>query len=163
MKPGEWRIADRSRNCEGCGSPFLPGQEFFSMLQWSGDLALLRRDHCPACWGSVQKHLARGSIFWKTRRAAGAKEQTVVDLASLHGLFLGLLEDPRPEIETLRYIVALLLLRKRILKGVRRADVPRGDLVFHHPGQTGKLVTLGTPELSPESLERLKQQLAGIL
>ncbi len=76
-----------------------------------------------------------------------------------------LVDDTRAEVEGLRYVVALLLLRKKRLKVVRRAGLARGDLLFRDPRDEAgeKTLYLETPDFSPEALDRLKDQLGEIL
>ena len=162
---GEWRIAETSKSCERCGARFLPEQDFFSRLELAraeGMTALARTDYCAACWAKLASQL-EAPIFWKTRRRGVDDAKNLVDLASLHGLFLNLVEDSRPEVEALRYVVALLLLRKKLLKVVRGAGGARGDLVFKDPRDPEKRMRLPSPDLSEESLQNLKDQLGEIL
>ncbi|MCB9882768.1 MAG: hypothetical protein H6832_11630 [Planctomycetes bacterium] len=160
---GEWHIAQTAKHCHACHAPFLPGHEYWSTLHVSveGDDAspvLMRRDSCDACWkGSTE------AIYWRTRRSENKADQNVVDIAAMHQLFLGLLDDDREEVEALRYVIALMLTRKKILKPVRQVGGARGDLVFKHPRDENERLRLGAPELSEESLERLKAQLGDIL
>ncbi len=162
---GEWRIAETSKRCDGCGAPFLPEQSFFSYLavDSSPELpTLVRKDYCVACWETRARSLD-APIFWKARRQGSAEDANVVDLNSLNQLFLQLLEDERPEVETLRYVVGLMLLRKKVLKVVRNAGGARGDLVFKDPRNPEQRMRMATPDLSEESLELLKEQLGTIL
>ncbi|MAE77613.1 MAG: hypothetical protein CMJ85_12180 [Planctomycetes bacterium] len=159
---GEWRIAETGKRCVGCRVPFAFEQSFFSQLEVDSTddvITLNRKDWCESCWTESEAP----SIFWKTRRPAADGSESHVDLAALNQLFLGLIEDTRPEIETLRYVVALILQRKRLLKAVRTAGTARGDLVVKDPRDLEKRLRLPSPDLSEESLENLKEQLGNIL
>lgn len=181
MKAGEWKIADNAKRCQNCDSPFLPGQDFFSELRWSdvpgkpdkpdksgksgASFALVRLDYCLVCWAAATRVADHELIYWKSQRKQGKGDQNVVDLVALHSLFMNLLGDKRPEVEVLRYVVALMLLRKKLLKVVRGAGAARGDLIFKDPSdQSGqRTMRLSTPELSEKTLGRLKKQLSEIL
>jgi len=171
QKSGDWRISDGAKRCERCSTPFLPEHEFFSQLTIPAgtELAFVRADYCPSCWNTVRRAAETegggSTIFWKTRRAPADSKGQVVDLASLQALFVNLIDDERPEVEGLRYVVALLLTRKKLLKQVRKAGLARGDLLFRDPrDESGeKTLYLQTPDFSPEALERLKDQLGEIL
>lgn len=143
----------------------MPHEDFFSRLavRTNGDaVALERSDYCPSCWAQAASKIDN-PIFWKTRRKDADETRNLVDINTLNALFLNLIEDSRPEIEGLRYVVALLLIRKKLLKVVRGAKVPRGDLVFRDPRDTEKRMHIPTPDLSEDSLELLKEQLGQIL
>lgn len=158
---GEWRIAETATRCASCRMPFVEEQEFFSRLE-IGDATLTRVDCCATCWQAQVVEL-QDPVYWKTRRRGGPNPRNVVDLNSLHGLLMNLLEDKRPEVEALRYVVALMLLRKKLLKAVRGAGGARGDLVFKDPRDLEQRIRLPAPDLSAESLENLKEQLGRIL
>ena len=163
LSNSDWRIAETAKSCTSCSATFVPGHEYFSMLLVEGvddGVALLRKDFCQRCWPNLEHEGA--PIFWKTKRPPIEDGQDMIDLAALHGLFVQLLEDEREEVEALRYVVALLLLRKKLLKVVRQGGGARGDLYFKDPRDLEKRVRLPLPDLSPESLERLKVQLGEI-
>jgi hypothetical protein len=147
---GEWRIAETAKRCQGCQTPFLPGTDFFSelVIERADEVtAYTRHDWCQPCWTRRAKSTGE-PIYWKARRRDGQDVENVVDVGSLHTLFLGLLEDERPEIEALRYVVGLLLLRKKVLKVVRGTHGARGDLVFKDPRDPATTMRLSTPDLS---------------
>jgi hypothetical protein len=172
---GEWRIAENRNRCAGCENPFGIGDIFFSEIRWVAPesaggaaplpLGIHRIDFCDACWPVEIQGRDDVPIFWRARRKSSKKDDHVVDLASLQTLFVGLLEDRRIEVEALRYVVGLMLMRKRILKQVRVGGMARGDLVFRDPRDESGQETLriATPDLTEESLEQLKEQLGQIL
>lgn len=184
---GDWQIAQTSKQCVRCSAPFLPEQEYWSTLHVemqaaeaaAGDAAagnaaagnaaggdaarpglpvLVRHDHCATCWTQDNER-----IFWKTRRQSSKSDRNVVDIQAMHQLFLQLVDDEREEIEALRYVVALMLARKKILKPIRAGGGARGDLVFKDPRDADKRLRLPSPDLSEDKLELLKAQLGEIL
>ena len=168
-KQNEWRIAAQARRCSHCSQPFLAGQSFYSVLNINqdSDWGFVRADACANCWPGLapKKDASAPLIYWKTRRQEGDDDRNVVDLASMHTLFLTLIEDDRVEIEALRYVVGLMLARKKMIKVIRASGGARGDLKFKDPreGREEERLRLPIPELSEESLERLKEQLGSIL
>jgi hypothetical protein len=131
-----------------------------------------RRDLCASCFGAEERTLAEGHVHWKTRRPIPSRGEATVDLESVTELFHRLLGDPRPEVEGLRYVVALLLVRKRRVKlsvapvapagaaGTAGEDDGAGALLVVDPrdGSGGAVIELAAPELSPDALERLKKE-----
>lgn len=158
---GEWHIAQSAKRCSGCQAPFLPEHDYWSTIHVDTDgehPSLARDDFCAACWKPSDER-----IYWKTRRRESEDDHNVVDIQAMHQLFLQLLEDEREEVEALRYVVGLMLVRKKVLKIIRNVPGARGDLVFKDPRDDKKRVRLPSPELSEETLERLKLQLGDIL
>jgi len=170
-KASDWRIAAGQRGCVRCHAPFLEGKEYYSLLRLDRESSwgFVREDLCGACWKREKATLdADGEarlIFWKTRRKSSKEDRHHVDLASLRQLFIGLLEDPRPEIEALRYVVGLMLSRKKLIRVIRAHGGAKGDLVFRDPreGKEDARVRLPIPELSEESLDALREQLSDIV
>ena len=172
---GEWRIAENRNRCSGCENPFAVGDVFYSEIRWIAPetpggaeplpLGIHRIDFCDACWPAQIQGREDVPIFWRTSRKSSKKDDHVVDLGSLQSLFTGLLEDRRAEVEALRYVVGLMLMRKKILKQVRVGGMARGDLVFRDPrDESGqKTLRIPTPDLTEERLEQLKEQLGQIL
>lgn len=162
MKEQQAKIPALSRTCASCGAPFPPGAEVYSVmsLREAG-----RRDLCPACFSAAQAGSAADQVHWKTRRPIPSRGEATVDLDSVTELFHRLLADPRPEVAGLRYVVALLLVRKRRIKlaqptaGTSDEESGQGLLVQDpREGTVGTVIELPAPELSPEALERLKRE-----
>ncbi|MEZ5988082.1 MAG: hypothetical protein R3F30_02950 [Planctomycetota bacterium] len=174
----DWRIADKGLCCARCGQGFTIGEELYSVLELRPAAEaddgprlplLVRRDHCQACFKAARGELERQHggtppIFWRTRRREPDRREPRIDLDGLAGLFTSLLEQDRPEVEALRYVVGLMLVRKKRLRQVRVAGA-RGDLVFRDPrdpeGQ--RIVRLPAPELDEATVETLKEELGRLL
>jgi hypothetical protein len=165
-----WKIASTEGRCRRCKTGFPHGATFYSYLDWEKGTEVpvfLRHDICSDCWPLTLRELPKTPppIYWHAHRKKGDKNKQVVDLQAMQGLFFRLLEDERPDIAGLRYVIALMLQRKKILKPVRRFDGARGDLFFRDPrDQEGKQVLrLPVPDLDEAALERLREQLGEIL
>jgi len=107
---------------------------------------------------------------WRGRRQAPGQKGPVLDLASLRQLFdrLGEEEDP-DKLETargLRYLVALLLLRKRWLKMVdaQNPEQESADMLVVDPkAENMEPVALSAPALDTEAMSSLKEELLSVL
>jgi hypothetical protein len=157
----QWKIIrDRSHAPSCCERP--KPEQGFAVLELP---ACIRRDLCPICLGELQRELAdagkKPPVFWRVRRKEG-KREPALDLVMLRHLFDRLGEEAGERPAALRYFVALLLLRKRILKmaDARTAADDRADLlVFDPKAPTQPAVALIAPDLSETSLEQLKDEL----
>lgn len=112
---GEWKFRRRDGGCSACRAEFPEAARHASLLAVVGD-EVQREDLCPSCFDAR----APGAelFYWFTRRAAG-KRGLVLDLVMLEQLFLQLEGRSEVPVRELRYLVALLLMRKRRLKLVR--------------------------------------------
>jgi hypothetical protein len=158
----QWKIVrDRAQAAAGCCSRTKPA-DTFAVLELP---ACIRRDLCPACLDELQRSQraagAKPPVFWRVRRKDGKREATL-DLVMLRHLFDRLGEEAGERPAALRYFVALLLLRKRVLKmaEARDAEAEAADLVVFDPkAPTQPPVALFAPDLGEQNLEALKDEL----
>lgn len=158
----QWKIV-RDRSHAGaacCDRPKPP--DAFAVLELP---ACVRRDLCPMCFDELQRRLrsenAKPPVFWRVKRKEGQR-QPVLDLVMMRHLFDRLAEEPGERPAALRYFVALLLLRKRVLKmaDATNAAEEAADLVVFDPrAPTQPPVALVAPALDEQSLDVLKDEL----
>ena len=167
MSAEGWRIQRDRRRCEKPGCPLRGRAEidYFAVLELPD---CVRRDLCAPCFRERTAEEGEHLVFWKVHRPE--KQGPVLDLASLRRLF-DVLGEEQPEdrrgiAAELRYLVALLLVRKRVLKLVDPADEAEesADLVVEDPRRTeAGRVALRAPEMNTERLEALKGELLAAL
>lgn len=120
----DWRIHRREARCTLCERAFGEGETFFSLLFFEAD-RLRREDLCPSCFEAPREGgpLPADALFWRARHLADKKARFAVDFEAIEELFLGLEGRPEERLQELRYLLSLLLLRKKRLKlvGVRRS------------------------------------------
>lgn len=160
----DWKILRDRSQAETCsrGGCALAGEaEHYAILELP---ACIRRQVCLTCFHELKSQGCEMPFHWKVRRRPDGKRQAVMDLASLRALFDRLAEEP--EASALRYLVALLLLRKRVLRiaDARNAQEEQADLLVIDPKVDGmEPVALAAPSLPPEALADLEQELAAAI
>jgi hypothetical protein len=106
------RVAER---CTATKEPFKPGDPFVAALfEMETGEGFERRDFTPAAWESVPK----SGLFASWRGVTPDRRppaRAVIDLESFLGLFEQLGEADDPKHRAFRYVLALILLRKRAL------------------------------------------------
>ena len=120
-----WKIERRKPACAepSCERPFEDGDRHIScLLLREGEF--LREDLCLTCWRA--KHgdeepdqQAEGGdelFWWRTRHEEQKKRTVQLDLASLEQLFVQLEGREERKVRELRYVLCLLLMRKRRVK-----------------------------------------------
>ena len=160
---GDWQIEASQRQCTSCEREFSVGDEYFSALLETAE-GFSRRDYCGGCFSS------RGSeeffSFWKTRvpepkeRPRRAK---FVGVDRLLDFFRRLEDDPDPKRQNFRYVLGLILLRKRCLK---MTDVERsgdGDVLVLCEGVAKTVHRLPDPRLTDEEIADLSSQISEVL
>lgn len=169
----QWRIQKDRERCDKPGCP-LPGErEYYAILQLPD---CVRLERCQNCFHELRKtrDAAELPFHWKIRRTLDGRTRPMLDLASLRLLFDKLGEEMPPAATDsdqptatnnaagLRYLVALLLLRKRKLKMVDPTDAEqeRADLVVVDPRiEDMQPVVLFAPELDEDRLANLRDEL----
>jgi hypothetical protein len=155
----DWKIQrDRTRCVEpGCTLP--TAREWFAVLELP---QCVRRDLCATCFHKLENGAGEPPIFWRAQRRSDGRKSAALDLVTLRHLFdrLGGVEDENAR--GLRYFIALLLLRKRVLRVVepRNAAEEAADLVVVDAKVEGmEPQALVAPSLDLERLAALKDEL----
>ncbi|MGH7151797.1 MAG: hypothetical protein ACREIU_13920, partial [Planctomycetota bacterium] len=105
-----WKIARRARACASCGRGFAEGEAHFSLLRLEGVIA--RLDRCVACFQGAPA--SPEEFYWKTKFARDPRRRLAIDVEALREAFSRMpAASPDPG---LRYLIALLLTRKRVFK-----------------------------------------------
>jgi hypothetical protein len=162
----DWKIQrDRSQAeiCSRKGCALAGEPEYYAILELP---ECIRRQVCLTCFEELRSQEGDMPFHWKVRRRTDGSKQAVLDLASLRVLFDRLGEEEEERSEGLRYLVALLLLRKRVLKmaDARNAREEAADLLVVDPKIEGmEPVALSAPSLEPEALASLQEELAAAI
>ena len=116
----DWRIHRREERCTRCEAPFSEGATIYSLLFLEPE-RLRREDRCERCFEAPAGDAAQ-CLFWRTRHLTDARARFAVDFEAIEELFLALEGRREERLAELRYLLSLLLLRKKRLKlvGVRR-------------------------------------------
>jgi len=109
----EWKFTTRTPACSGCGRTFPEGERHVSALSLQGE-ELRRIDSCETCFRPEPGR--EDLFFWFTRTRAGRRRGLDFDLPTLEQLFLRLEGRSEKRIRELRYVLCLILMRKRRLK-----------------------------------------------
>lgn len=147
-------LAACSRRCAASDAPLAPGQSYYSVvLPENGQL--VRRDFAAEAWQGPPE----GAVAWW--KATAPQAVTAPRLAP-EDMLLQLFERlaGSPEERELRYLLGLLLLRKRLLRFVEARHDPDGAEwwgmeALRTETQYELLVAAPAPELAAELQQRL--------
>jgi hypothetical protein len=157
----EWEIDKPLGQCYGTGRQIEAGEEYYGALVESEE-GLRRQDFCEEYWN---EHKPDVFCYWKTRLPrSDDKKQLFVDDDMLMAFFERLAGEREQEKVNFRFVLALVLMRKRRLKydssktedskEIWRLRVAGGDKEF---------VELINPHLEEEQIEQLSSQIGQIL
>lgn len=154
----DWKIERSKKRCHTCPEEFEIGDSYISCIL-EGDAGFERIDICAECWqNSAPEKLY---AHWKTEVPEPKKPKMIVDDAVLFDFFLGLegVED-QTKIE-FRYMLALMLMRKRFLsfEDMRVEDgVTLMSVTLRGGGQQDVI----DPGISEEKIAKLQKELNAV-
>jgi hypothetical protein len=155
----DWKFTRRNGLCFKCTRAFAELEQHYSELRVH-DGVLVREDRCNGCFGGQLDEL--GLAFWRTRHRPGGGLK--LDLESLEALFLTLVGRGEEKLGELRYLLSLLLLRKRRLKLKRIAPASgatRERLIVNRPRRPQEY-EVEVYDLSAERQNELREELRRI-
>jgi hypothetical protein len=154
----DFEVTHCSRQCAASGRTLAPGETYFSTLHMESG-APVRRDYSAAQWrGPVEGAIA----WWKARTADNdSSKPKLAPQDVLLNLFTELAD--RPEEAEFRYVLGLLLVRRRIVKlDETRRDEQGEVMVLECPRRNEQYeLRVATPE--PERTEQLQQRMIELL
>lgn len=156
----DWTINKPLGECCGTGRAIEPGEEYFGALVEAED-GLERRDYSVEYWENEKPAVF---CFWKSRLAnPDEKKELFVSDEMLMAFFERLANETDLEKLNFRFVLALVLMRKRKLKyDATRMDGAREIWSLRVVGEKDP-VEVVNPHLDDEQIELLTSQIGQIL
>jgi hypothetical protein len=156
----EWEIYKPLGECWGSGRKIEFGEEYVGALVQTEE-GLHRRDFCADYW---EKEKPDVFCYWRTKLPeSGQKRQLFVDDQMLMAFFERLEKETEQEKIDFRFVLALILMRKRLLKydsSRTETDQEIWQLRITGDKQTVEVIN---PHLDEEKIEQLSGQISEIL
>jgi hypothetical protein len=156
----EWEINKPLGQCSGSGARIQPGEEYFGALVETEE-GLQRRDFCADYWNS-----RKPAVFchWKSRLPhPDQKKHVFVDDGMLMAFFERLAGETEQEKVEFRFVLALILMRKRLLKyDSTKTDDGTETWCLRVTGSK-EIAEVTNPHLDEQQIERLSSQIGQIL
>ena len=156
----EWEIDKPLGQCYGTGRKIGYGEEYFGALVETEE-GLQRRDFCTDYW---EKEKPDVFCYWRTKLPRpGEKKQRFVDDDILTAFFERLANETEQEKVNFRFVLALVLMRRRRLK--YDSSELEGNKEIWRLRITGdkEIVEVINPHLDDEQIEQLSSQMGQIL
>jgi hypothetical protein len=156
----EWEINKPLGQCCGTGKKIEYGEEYFAALVETEE-GLARRDFCASYWQAERPDVF---CYWKTKLPRpDEKKHIFVDDEMLTAFFERLGKETEQEKINFRFVLALVLMRKRRLK-YDLSEI-KGDKEIWRLRVTGgkEFVEVVNPKLDEEQIKQLTSQIGEIL
>jgi len=159
----EWEINKPLGQCYGTGRKIEYGEEYFGALVETEE-GLQRRDFCADYWEQEKPDVF---CYWKTRLPRpDQKKQIFVDDEMLLAFFERLEKETEQEKVNFRFVLALILMRKRRLKYYATRvedDKEIWRLRIVGDKSADRRLEVINPHLDEEQIEQLSSQIGQIL
>jgi hypothetical protein len=156
----EWEIDKPVGTCYGTGRKIEYSEEYYGALVET-EQGLQRRDFCADYWQSQKPEVF---CFWKSKLPQpGQKKAQFIDDDMLMAFFDRLAEETEQEKVNFRFVLALVLMRKRRLK--YDSSEVENDKEIWRLRITGEkeIVSVINPHLDEAQIEQLSSQIGEIL
>lgn len=157
----QYDLAAPARMCAATGRELKPGERIVSVLTDENG-ALVRRDYAPDGWPGPP---ANAVAHWSGKvPAADAPRRPAVNEPLLFDCFDHLAGQTEPAKVNFRYVVALLLMRRKRLKfedAKRAAD--GGEVLVVRDTRSGKRVEVPDPRLTEAEIESVQNEVFQVL
>lgn len=161
-----WNLKSRAHTCARTERPFEEGETFHAAIyfdQSTGDF--IRRDVCLQAW---EEEIAELKPFssWKTVYTKPDNGKPKTEYHSREGaedLLRRLVEEDESYTVNARYILALMLERKKQLVQKEIKYVEDGTLLIYEMKRSGEVFIIRDPELRLDEVETVQEEVATLL
>ena len=155
----DFEIGRFTRRCAATDRELQPGDAFYSLLIAEGEM-VVRKDYSAENWPGAPEDAI---CHWKSEMPdASAHKVTWAPKDAILGYFLELLEKPDDADQL--YVLALLLIRKRIVRmeETQRNDADCEEMLLYCPSNEQEY-RVPVVEPNAERIEQIQEELAQLL
>ena len=159
----EYEIARASGVCGACGRELAAGEEFVVVLHDRGE-TLEREDLCSGCWAGRAEGEPSAFSVWRARvPTPDEPKRQFVSNEVLLECFERLEGDQAPGKINFRFVLALMLMRKRLLVyDASEADEEGRDIWTMHLKADARPVRVIHPDLDEGQMAEVTAQLGAV-
>jgi hypothetical protein len=162
-----WHIRSRARACAATERPFEDGETIMTALfpdpESSG---YLRKDFSMDAWKARTAEDEKAFCFWKTvyhAPVAGAEKQDAFKKESPEELLRRLVEEEEEHTENVRYILAVMLERQKVLRETDTQRTPSGILRVYEHRKLGDVFIVRDPDIPLDQVEKVQEEVVMLL
>lgn len=164
----DWKIRSRARECCHTQRAFEDGEVFHTAIFPDPESdGYLRRDYSGEAWKELRPHFpAPPFSHWRSTfkiPPPPAEKAEVIEKESAEATLRRLIDEDDPATIHARYILALMLERKRTLIQVDAKEVGETRLLFYEHKGTGDAFIIADPRLKLDEIERIQGDVADLL
>lgn len=164
-----WNIKSRSPFCSISERKFEDGESFYAAIFDSpeGEEGFVRRDFSIDAWKNYenQPDTVKPFSFWKSTYEAPVREEKEesVRKEDAESLLRRLIEEDEAHTENARFILAVMLERKKILKQTDSQRIGETKLLIYEHRKTGDVMIIADPQIPLDQVENVQEEVADLL
>ena len=161
----DWKISRRHSKCTHSGEKFADEETFYTCIfdDPEGE-GFLRKDFSVASWEELSKTLEPFS-FWKTTCKYPQEDTTPEALGneSAETMLRRMIDEDEASTENARYILALMLERKKTLVPVGVKETELSRLLLYEHRASGDVLVIRDPQLRLDEVEKIQKEVSDLL
>ncbi len=155
----DWEIRKRSDTCTVTQRPFSEGEFFYTVLYREGD-GFRREDVSEEAWPSLPAE-PRPFSFWRSKfEMPPPPPPEPLAKQDAESILRKLIAENDETTRNARYILALMLERKRVLKPMPSQDP---DVLVYEHAQSGETFIIPDPHLGLDQVPDVQREVSALL
>ncbi|MEO0415846.1 MAG: hypothetical protein AAF226_12945 [Verrucomicrobiota bacterium] len=164
----DWKIKARGAHCSHSERPFEDEEDFYTSIFDDPETdGFIRKDFSVSAWDELRASFDPAPFsFWKTTYKAPEvveKEDPNKEVNSIEGLLSRLIEEDEANTENARYILAIMLERKKKLVQQEVNESETRKLLVYEHRDTGAIYIVADPRLRLDEIESVQMEVAELL
>jgi hypothetical protein len=159
----DWEIKARSHTCNATGKKFAEGEYFYTLLYLEKGGSFRREDLCEEAF----KARATGEepySFWRTKfEVQPPPPPEPIGKQDAETLLRQMMGSGGEEHSSTRFILALMLERKRVLKPIETKEENGRLINFYLHAKTGEVFVIPDPGVHLDQIEAVQIEVAQLL
>lgn len=164
--PESWSIKARAHKCSITGRKFQLGELFHTAIfPHPEESGYLRMDFCDEAWNDREDQFKTPFSFWQSHYEPPVAEVKVevVTKESAEEILSRLIEEDAEHTENARYILALMLERKKLLIETDTQQTPTSTLRIYQHRHSKEIYIIRDPNISLNQLESIQTEVSDLL
>jgi len=163
----DWKIRSTDAKCELTETAFADCEDFYTCIFDDPESdGFIRRDYSVESWKKVRSELdPQPFSFWRSTYKAPLKEEdkNAFEDTSAEGMLRRFIQEDDAGTENARYILALMLERKKSLVPTDTKETDSRRLLFYEHAQNGDVFIVADPELKLDEIEAVQREVSDLL
>ncbi len=162
----QWHIKSRGRACAETGRTFEDGETICTALFFGDDEdGFSRRDFSLEAWDARPPEAEQPFSFWRSVYQAPVTEEKpqVVRKENAEDLLKRLVEEDEEHTENVRFILAVMLERQKLLRETDTTRTPTGILRVYEHRKNGDVFLIKDPDIPLDQVEAIQTEVLALL